>query len=47
MSIPFVDERVEGGAFRPGRIHERAAERMLDELARTATVMRRLRGGEF
>ncbi|MEU6912900.1 NADPH-dependent FMN reductase [Streptomyces olindensis] len=47
VSIPFVDERVEDGAFRPGKIHERAAERILDELARTATVMRRLRGGEF
>ncbi|MFF8974872.1 NADPH-dependent FMN reductase [Streptomyces sp. NPDC014995] len=45
VSIPFVNECVEDGAFRPGKIHEAAAEQVLDELARTARVMRRLRGG--
>ncbi|MFI7502357.1 hypothetical protein ACIBVL_28520 [Streptomyces sp. NPDC049687] len=44
VSIPFVSERVEGGAFRAGEIHETAAEQVLDEPARTARVMRRLRG---
>ncbi|MFF6952252.1 NADPH-dependent FMN reductase [Streptomyces iakyrus] len=43
VSIPFVSERVEDGAFLAGKIHEAAAEHMLDELVRTATVMRRLR----
>ncbi|PTH85633.1 NADPH-dependent FMN reductase [Streptomyces sp. A244] len=43
VSIPFVSERVEDGAFQAGKIHEAAAEHMLDELVRTATVMRRLR----
>ncbi|WUK52536.1 NAD(P)H-dependent oxidoreductase [Streptomyces europaeiscabiei] len=47
VSIPFVNERVEDGAFRPGKIHEAAAEQMLDELVRTARVMRRLRGGTY
>ncbi|KOG32497.1 NADPH-dependent FMN reductase [Streptomyces resistomycificus] len=45
VSIPFVSRLVEDGDFRPGKIHEAAAEQVLDELARTATVMRRLRGG--
>jgi hypothetical protein len=43
VTIPFVDERVEDGAFRPGEMHESAAEQALDELARTAVVVRRLR----
>jgi hypothetical protein len=43
VTIPFVDERVEDGAFRPGEMHESAAEQTLDELARTAVVVRRLR----
>lgn len=43
VSIPFVSERVEDGAFLAGKIHEAAAEHMLDELVRTARVMRRLR----
>lgn len=47
VSIPFVNERVEDGAFRPGKIHEAAAEQMLDELVRTAAVMRRLRGETY
>ncbi|MGW0472335.1 NADPH-dependent FMN reductase [Streptomyces coeruleorubidus] len=47
VSIPFVSERVEDGAFRPGKIHEAAAEHMLDELVRTAAVMRRLRSGTY
>ncbi|MEU0167845.1 NADPH-dependent FMN reductase [Streptomyces iakyrus] len=47
VSIPFVSERVEDGAFQAGKIHEAAAEHMLDELVRTATVMRRLRGGTY
>ncbi|MEI5574471.1 NADPH-dependent FMN reductase [Streptomyces brasiliscabiei] len=47
VSIPFVNELVEDGAFRPGKIHETAAEHVLDELARTAGVMRRLRGGTY
>ncbi|MEU5593375.1 NAD(P)H-dependent oxidoreductase [Streptomyces sp. NPDC020298] len=45
VSIPFVSEVVEDGLFRPGKIHEAAAEQMLDELARTARVMGRLRSG--
>ncbi|MGW4911860.1 NADPH-dependent FMN reductase [Streptomyces sp. NPDC004270] len=45
VSIPFVGEHVENGDFRPGKIHEAAAGQVLDELARTARVMRRLRGG--
>jgi hypothetical protein len=47
VSIPFVSERVEDGAFLAGKIHETAAEHMLDELVRTATVMRRLRGETY
>ncbi|WP_254651091.1 NADPH-dependent FMN reductase [Streptomyces sp. GbtcB7] len=47
VSIPFVNELVEDGDFRPGKIHEAAAEQVLDELARTAGVMRRLRGGTY
>ncbi|WP_434097862.1 NADPH-dependent FMN reductase [Streptomyces mirabilis] len=47
VSIPFVNELVEDGDFRPGKIHEAAAEQVLDELARTARVMRRLRGGTY
>ncbi|MBA4865284.1 NAD(P)H-dependent oxidoreductase [Streptomyces sp. PSKA54] len=47
VSIPFVNELVEDGAFRPGKIHEAAAEQVLDELARTARVMRRLRSGSY
>ncbi|WSQ12670.1 NAD(P)H-dependent oxidoreductase [Streptomyces sp. NBC_01231] len=47
VSIPFVGELVEDGDFRPGKIHEVAAEQVLDELARTARVMRRLRGGTY
>ncbi|MFE8958573.1 NADPH-dependent FMN reductase [Streptomyces iakyrus] len=47
VSIPFVSERVEDGAFQAGKIHEAAAEHMLDELVRTATVMRRLRGETY
>ncbi|MDX3638121.1 NAD(P)H-dependent oxidoreductase [Streptomyces sp. MB09-02B] len=47
VSIPFVNELVEEGAFRPGKIHETAAEQVLDELVRTADVMRRLRGGTY
>lgn len=47
VSIPFVNELVEGGDFRPGKIHEAAAEQVLDELARTARVMRRLRSGAY
>ncbi|MET7657014.1 MULTISPECIES: NAD(P)H-dependent oxidoreductase [unclassified Streptomyces] len=43
VSIPFIGELVEDGVFRPGKIHETAAEQVLDELARTARVMRRLR----
>ena len=43
VSIPFVSELVEDGAFRPRKVHEAAAEQVLDELARTARVMRRLR----
>ncbi|MDQ1051329.1 hypothetical protein QFZ76_009565 [Streptomyces sp. V4I2] len=31
----------------PGEIHEAAAEQVLDELARTARVMRRLRSGTY
>lgn len=45
VSIPFINELVDDGAFRPGKIHEVAADQMLDELARTARVMRQLRGG--
>jgi NAD(P)H-dependent FMN reductase len=45
VSIPFVNEQVDDGAFRPGKIHEAAAGHVLEELARTATVMRRLRSG--
>lgn len=45
VSIPFIGELVEDGAFRPGKIHEAAAEQVLDELARTSRVMRSLRGG--
>ena len=47
VSIPFVGELVEDGAFRPGKIHEAAAEQVLDELARTARVMRRLRSETY
>lgn len=47
VSIPFVGELVEDGAFRPGKIHEAAAEQVLDELLRTARVMRRLRGDAY
>ncbi|MEW2398156.1 NAD(P)H-dependent oxidoreductase [Streptomyces sp. NPDC046862] len=47
VSVPFVNELVEEGAFRPGKIHEAAAEQVLDELARTARVMRRLRSGAY
>ncbi|MEU2541657.1 NADPH-dependent FMN reductase [Streptomyces iakyrus] len=47
VSIPFVSERLEDGAFQAGKIHEAAAEHMLDELVRTATVMRRLRGETY
>ncbi|GCB43976.1 hypothetical protein [Streptomyces sp. NL15-2K] len=36
-----INDLIEDGDFRPGRIHETAAEQ-LDELARTARVMRRL-----
>jgi NAD(P)H-dependent FMN reductase len=43
VSIPFVSERVEDGVFLADKIHEAAAEHMLDELVRTAAVMRRLR----
>ncbi|PNG21945.1 NADPH-dependent FMN reductase [Streptomyces cahuitamycinicus] len=43
VSIPFVGEHVQDGAFRAGKIHEAAAEHMLDELVRTAAVMRGLR----
>ncbi|KJK35212.1 NADPH-dependent FMN reductase [Streptomyces variegatus] len=47
VSIPFVNEVVADGVFRPGKIHETAAEQVLDELARTAGVMRGLRGGMY
>jgi NAD(P)H-dependent FMN reductase len=47
VSIPFVNEVVADGVFRPGKIHETAAEQVLDELARTAGVMRGLRGETF
>ena len=47
VSIPFVSELVADGAFRPGKIHEAAAEQVLDELARTSRVMRRLRSGTY
>ncbi|WP_078655912.1 NADPH-dependent FMN reductase [Streptomyces fulvoviolaceus] len=47
VSIPFVNELVEDGDVRPGKIHEAAAEQMLDELARTARVMGRLRSGTY
>ncbi|WP_327320238.1 NADPH-dependent FMN reductase [Streptomyces sp. NBC_01235] len=47
VSIPFVNELVEGGDFRPGKIHEAAAGQVLDELARTARVMGRLRSGRY
>ncbi|MFI5678709.1 NADPH-dependent FMN reductase [Streptomyces cellulosae] len=47
VSIPFVSELVDGGAFRPGKIHEAAAEQVLDELVRTSRVMRRLRSGTY
>ncbi|WP_298556377.1 NADPH-dependent FMN reductase [Streptomyces luteogriseus] len=47
VSIPFIGEQVQDGAFRPGKLHESAAEHLLDELARTATVMRRLRSGSY
>jgi NAD(P)H-dependent FMN reductase len=47
VSIPFVNGLVEGGDFRPGKIHEAAAEQVLDELARTARVMGRLRSGTY
>nr|WP_234443273.1 NAD(P)H-dependent oxidoreductase [Streptomyces cellulosae] len=47
VSIPFVNEVVADGVFRPGKIHETAAEQVLDELARTAGVMRGLRGGTY
>lgn len=43
VSIPFIDELIDGGAFRAAKIHEAAAEHMLEELERTARVMRRLR----
>ncbi|MEU9438960.1 NAD(P)H-dependent oxidoreductase [Streptomyces sp. NPDC048252] len=45
VSIPFVGELVEDGDFRAGKIHEAAAEQVLDELARIARVMRQLRSG--
>ncbi|MGR6968638.1 NADPH-dependent FMN reductase [Streptomyces cynarae] len=47
VSVPFISELVEDGAFRPGKIHEAAAEQVLDELARTARVMRRLRSETY
>lgn len=47
VSIPFVNELVERGAFRPGKIHEAAAEQVLDELVRTARVMRGLRSATY
>ncbi|MGW0499412.1 NADPH-dependent FMN reductase [Streptomyces sp. NPDC003007] len=47
VSIPFVNEVVADGVFRPGKIHETAAEQVLDELARTAGVMRGLRSGTY
>ncbi|MFD5337551.1 NADPH-dependent FMN reductase [Streptomyces hawaiiensis] len=47
VSVPFVGELMEEGVFRPGKIHEVAAEQMLDELVRTARVMRRLRSGTY
>ncbi|GAA4032268.1 NAD(P)H-dependent oxidoreductase [Streptomyces plumbiresistens] len=47
VSIPFVSQFVDEGDFRPGKIHEAAAEQVLDELARTARVMRRLRSGTY
>ncbi|MBA2945685.1 NAD(P)H-dependent oxidoreductase [Streptomyces sp. PSKA28] len=43
VSIPFISEVMDDGAFRGGKIHDAAAEQMLDELERTARVMRRLR----
>ena len=45
VSVPFVGELVEEGTFRAGKIHEAAAEQMLEELALTALVMRGLRAG--
>ncbi|ELP69314.1 NADPH-dependent FMN reductase [Streptomyces turgidiscabies] len=47
VSIPFVGQFVEDGEFSPGKIHEAAAEQLLDELARTGRVMRRLRSGTY
>ncbi|MFI5792928.1 NADPH-dependent FMN reductase [Streptomyces sp. NPDC051677] len=47
VSVPFVGELVEDGAFRPGKVQEAAAEQVLDELARTARVMRLLRDGTY
>jgi NAD(P)H-dependent FMN reductase len=47
VSVPFIGELVEDGAFRPGKIQEAAAEQVLDELARTARVMRLLRDGTY
>ena len=43
VSIPFVNELVEGGALRANEILENAAEQMLDELGRAARVLRGLR----
>nr|WP_301272169.1 hypothetical protein [Streptomyces asoensis] len=42
-----MGELVEGGNFRPGKIHETAAEQVLDELVRTARVMRQLGSGTY
>ncbi|WP_369034958.1 MULTISPECIES: NADPH-dependent FMN reductase [Streptomyces] len=47
VSIPFVGQLVEDGDFRPGKVHEAAAELVLDELARTARVMQQLRSGTY
>jgi NAD(P)H-dependent FMN reductase len=41
--VPFVSKQVEGGAFTPNEVQEKAAPALLDELARWAVALRSLR----
>jgi NAD(P)H-dependent FMN reductase len=43
VTIPFHSQFVQHGTFRPNEVLERAADTMLDELARTEAALRPLR----
>jgi hypothetical protein len=43
VSIPFVNNHIENGAFKPAELHGNSAKALLDELHRWAVALQSMR----